>query len=116
MNLSDDAKKIYELNFSVVKPIATMLFITHGTGLVTLFATDAVKYKEALFWFGVGFIAMPSLLLISYLCFIKMLHTKGRTKFITLHKISHRILIFSLVCSVIVTIIAINEVFLVLKM
>jgi len=116
MNLSDDAKKIYELNFSVVKPIATMLFITHGTGLVTLFATEAVKYKEALFWFGTGFIAMPSLLLISYLCFIKMLHTKDRTKFITLHKSSHCILISSLVYSFVATIIAMNEVFLVLKM
>lgn len=116
MNLSDEAKKIYELNFSIVKPIATMLFITHGTGLATLFATDAVKYKEALFWFGVGFMALPSLLLISYLYFIKMLHTKNRTKFITLHKHSQYILISSLVSSVIVVIIAMNKAFLVLKM
>ena len=69
MNLSDDAKKIYELNFSVVKSIVAMLFVAHGTGLVTLFATDAVKYRTPLFILGIGFMCLISLIMLSYIFF-----------------------------------------------
>ena len=59
MSRYEEAKKIYELNFSVVKSIVAMLFVAHGTGLVTLFATDAVKYRTPLFRSSLKILQIP---------------------------------------------------------
>ena len=100
MNLSDDAKKIYELNFSVVKSIVAMLFVAHGTGLVTLFATDAVKYRTPLFILGIGFMCLISLIMLSYVFFVFMIHSKTRSVYMSFHKLSNTMTLFAILIPV----------------
>ena len=63
----DMVNKFYENLFGMVKHISWILIILNGTGTITLFSVDVLKYKDSIYHFSCGFLSIAIFFVMAYL-------------------------------------------------
>lgn len=54
----DMVNKFYENLFGMMKHTSWILIILNGTGTITLFSVDVLKYKDSIYHFSCGFLSI----------------------------------------------------------